>query len=251
MNLFQRVGPFLYATLHSYNALYELLTAKRSRQIANHDASQLRTFLPFLDHYVSSAHAMAEKLSADYQAYTSKVSPGPITISFELAVFLGLLSAHTRPMAILDLGSGFSSCVFRRYLKETAPASAVVYSVDHSAPWLAKTGDFLQERGLDRRHLLTWEELLAAEKPKFDLALLDIGDLSMRTQVLERIVSICQPGALLVIDDMHVPSYRRAILNKLDQRGLGRYSLRNFTKKRLRYAYLATLPTRHAGREQR
>src|SRR5438270_806362 len=81
-------------------------------------------------------------------------------------------------------------------------------------------------------HLLTWDELAAARAsasppPRFDLVLHDIATLDQRLARLDDVISSCRrDGGLIVIDDMHVPSYRRAMLRALDHRGARYFSLR-------------------------
>src|SRR5689334_15482328 len=115
MNPLLRVGPYLYSALHSYNAVWELALTPHARRVAKRDAGRLRGRFPFLEGYEASATAMRERLLPDYRTYTRNVSPDPIAISLELSVFLAVLCDRERPGAILDLGSGFSSFVFRSY----------------------------------------------------------------------------------------------------------------------------------------
>jgi predicted O-methyltransferase YrrM len=238
MNPLLRMGPYLYSALHSYNSVWELALTPRSRRVAKRDAERLRGRFHFLEGYEARATAMRERLLPEHRTYTRTVSPDPIAISLELSVFLAVLCDAERPAAILDLGSGFSSFVFRSYAKRAPEPAPVVYSVDHAAAWLDETRRFLEPRGLDARHLVTWDEFVAADRPPFDLVLVDISDLGTRLRLLDVVVESCRPGGMIVIDDMHVPSYRRSILRKLDERGLERFSLRSFTRKRLRHAYL-------------
>jgi predicted O-methyltransferase YrrM len=224
--------------------LQELMLSRSERIIAHNDAVRLQVHLPFLQAYDQLASEYRGRLQRAYQDYTSRISPDPIAISLELATFLAVMCARCRPRSILDLGSGFSSFVFRTYVKELQPQT-LVCSVDHSIRWLNTTRAFLRERGLDCRSLLTWEAFVAAtERPRFDLILQDMSDLETRRQQLDVIIDACSPTGMIVMDDMHVPGYRRAILDDLDRHRLSYYSLRDFTRKRLRYAYLATPPTR-------
>src|SRR5262245_29253299 len=240
MNLRHRLGPCVYSALHAHTMIQELLLSRSERNIARTDAARLQVRLPFLKIYDWLSAEYRERLQPTYQHYTSRVSPNPIAISLELATFLAVLCAMCRPKSILDLGSGFSSFVFRTYMKELQPENRV-YSVDVSALWLNTTHAFLRHRHLDCRNLLTWEAFLAApEKSRFDLILQDMSDLATRRQRLVATVDACSPVGIIVLDDMHVPGYRRAILDSLDRQRLCYYSLRDFTRKRLRYAYLAT-----------
>jgi len=244
MNLRHRLGPCAYAALHAPIMVRELMLSRSERRIAQHDAARLHVRLPFLQTYDQFASEYRHRLQRPYQDYTSRISPDPIAISLELATFLAVMCARCQPRSILDLGSGFSSFVFRTYAKELQPQT-LVYSVDHSSIWLNTTRGFLHDRGLDCRGLLTWEAFVAVtERPRFDLILQDMSDLESRCRQLDMIIEACSPTGMIVMDDMHVPGYRRAILDDLDRHRLSYYSLRDFTRKRLRYAYLATPPTR-------
>jgi predicted O-methyltransferase YrrM len=239
MNPLLRIGPYVYAALHSYNSVWELSLTRSERRTAERDAERMRARFPFLTDYEGRADAVRRKLSADHRTYTRAVSPDPIAISLELAVFLGVVCDATTPRAILDLGSGFSSYVFRAYAKSTNTEPApVVHSVDHSREWLAETRRFLEPRGVDCRHLETFDDFVAADKPRFDLVLVDIADLGTRVRMIDLVLESCRPGGMIVIDDMHVPGYRRSVLGELRKRRLEHFSLRSFTRKRLRYSYL-------------
>lgn len=238
MNPLLRIGPYLYAAAHSYNALWELAGARRARRIAARDAERLRQLFPFLDSYAEVSEPVAQRIALSYADYTSNVSPDPIAIALPLATFLGVICEQLRPRRILDLGSGFSSYVFRSYAQAQTDSAPAIWSVDQSRAWLDKTCAFLQRHGVDSPHLATWDEFTAAAPPPFDLVLQDFATLVDRERMLDRVVDHCAPGGLIVIDDMHVPGYRRGTLRALDRRGLTYFSLRLFTKKRLRYAYL-------------
>ncbi len=129
--------------------------------------------------------------------------------------------------------------MFRSYAKDAkADVTPVVYSIDHSADWLRETRRFLEPRELDCGHLVTWDEFVAGDRPSFDLVLLDMADLGTRLQMLDVVIDSCRTGGMIIVDDMHVPSYRRSILAHVARRRLEAFSLRTFTKKRLRHAYL-------------
>jgi predicted O-methyltransferase YrrM len=247
VNPLSRIGPYVYAAAHCYNAAWELLVSGHSRRIAVRDAARLRLRFPFLTDYPRLSAAARAHLAPAYARYTATVSPAPISISLELAVFLRVLCEQTHPQSILDLGSGFSSYVFRCYARESVPvgfpAPPPVYSLDQSRRWLEKTRVFLDQQHLDTRHLATWEDLRAAQPaPTFDLILHDIATLDVRLAMLDDVIRCCRPGGgLIVIDDMHVPGYRRAVLRALTRQQLAVFSLRSFTRKRLRYSYLVAL----------
>jgi predicted O-methyltransferase YrrM len=238
MNAIQRLGPPLHAALHSYNTVWELLLTPRVRRAARADLARLQQRLPALAGYQAIAAEVRRAIEPDYRDYTTNVSPGSIAISFELAVFASVLCRLTRPRAILDLGSGFSSFVFRAHARQADPRP-LVYSIDDSPAWLGQTRRFLEPRGLATDHLLTWNDLVAGDRPPFDLILHDIDTLKTRLRRLDQVLDLCRPdGGLVIIDDMHVPGYRRAVLAQLDRRGCAHFSLRSLTRKRMRYSYL-------------
>lgn len=240
MKLGQRVGPFLHATLHSYNAAFELVTSPLSVRRARRDAGRLVQRMPFLADYRRLAEPVWRRLAPVHRDYVSRISPAPITLSLPLAVFATVLCEQLRPGAILDLGSGFSSYAFRQYAGQASPRP-VVHSVDDSADWLEQTAGFLRGAGVDTDHLQTWQSFTGGDGQTFDLVLYDIGTLAMRLDELGRALAACRPGGLFLIDDMHVPRYRWAIERALRERGLPYFSARAFTRKNLRYAYVVTM----------
>jgi predicted O-methyltransferase YrrM len=154
-------------------------------------------------------------------------------------VFLGVVCEARRPHTILDLGSGFSSYVFRSYAHGADEfPGPVTHSVDRSAEWLDETRRFLRHQDRDCHNLWTCDEFIKHDRPPFDLVLQDMGDLGTRRRMLPQVLDMCRPGGMLVIDDMHVPGYRRALACELERLGHSYFSLRTFTKKRLRYSYL-------------
>lgn len=239
MSVLRRIGPYLYSALHSYDSAWELLLLGSERRCGDRDADRLRARFPFLASYTQQAQTIRRQLLPAYRAYTATVSPDPIAISLELAVFLYVVCEATSPNTMLDLGSGFSSYVFRSYAKSTHKFPApVTYSVDDSTEWLDETRRFLQHHDCDCHNLWTWDEFVKHDRPSFDLVLQDLGDLGTRRRMLTRVLDMCGPAGMLVIDDMHVPSYRRALARELETLRHSYFSLRTFTKKRLRYSYL-------------
>src|SRR5262245_8408119 len=105
MHPLQRLGPYIYSTIHSYNSIWELLLTRSESRTAARDADRLRERLPFLRDYREAADAARQTLLPHYRQYTSTVSPDPIAISLELAVLLAVFCEAVRPSAILDLGS--------------------------------------------------------------------------------------------------------------------------------------------------
>lgn len=142
-----------------------------------------------------------------------------------------------KPQRILDLGSGFSSFVFRYYQFVTA-TRLDVWSVDHSPFWLDRTRMFLDSHGLPSDNLYTWDEIRPSNSGRFDLVLHDLGPSHTRARILDEVLALRRPEGLLILDDVHMPRY----LAELDQKlarydSLERYTPRAITiDKYLRYA---------------
>ena len=61
--------------------------------------------------------------------------------------------------------------------------------------------------------------------------------------MIDTIVSVMAPGAVVVLDDMNVRGYRREVRDKLNRAGWPLYSLRNQTlDAKGRFAMLTTAP---------
>ena len=100
MNPLRRLGPYVYSTIHSYNSIWELLLIRSENRTAARDAGRLRQRFPFLDDYREAADLARQTLLPHYREYTSTVSPDPIAISLELAVFLAVVCDAVRPSAV-------------------------------------------------------------------------------------------------------------------------------------------------------
>ena len=87
-----------------------------------------------------------ERLRPVFDEYVTSVSVPMAALSLETSALATVLCEITRPHRILDLGSGFSSYVFRRYAATASP-QAEVWSIDDSPHWLEKTRGFLASKG--------------------------------------------------------------------------------------------------------
>ena len=164
--------------------------------------------------------------------------------SFELSVFLGSLSVARRPRRILDLGSGFSSYVFRCF---AAPTCGVI-SCDDSPQWLHRTRDFLGAHGFPDAHFDDLATVFQA-RSKFDLVFLDLGFVEQRVSFLDKALTAVHDGGYIVIDDMHKPSFRPLASGALRRAGFASYSIRKLTLDSFgRYAWLGIAPQRSVQR---
>jgi predicted O-methyltransferase YrrM len=188
----------------------------------------------------ASAPGIPAWLVEAHQRYeTANGLPG-MAISAELAHFLWSLLQERRPQRILDLGSGFSSYLFRRFAREADPG-VTVWSVDDQRRWLNQTRAFLEQENLPTANLCLWEGF---HENGFDLILHDLGNLDLRISSLERVISLARPGAAIVLNDAHQRHYAQQAMQILASRGVRYSSLEEATTDRYgRYSWLAVRDT--------
>ncbi len=156
-------------------------------------------------------------------------------ISLELSATLLVLCRALQPSSILDLGSGYSSCVFRQYAMNVRP-EPYVCSVDDNPAWLERTERVLAERGLRMGAMTTWGSFMPEHQ--FDLILHDLGGTAVRKATVDRVCGLVSETGTVVLDDAH--HYRSALLAAVRRAGLEAFSLRLFTLDDIgRYAFLA------------
>jgi len=144
----------------------------------------------------------SDGLKEAYLRYVKEVSSQEWAISWELVVYLDKLIRSLKPKRILDLGSGFSSFLFRF-------TDADVTTVDTDAEWLKKTEVFLNEykRPITKMYHLTFpinEELKKVVQEPYDLVLLDLGIAEKDREQMFPLLN----GKVLILDDMHFAEYR-------------------------------------------
>ena len=79
------------------------------------DPIRLRRRFPELANYENQSRELTDKLRPAYEEYVASISTPDSAISLEIAALALILCRMRRPRRILDLGSGFSSWVFRYY----------------------------------------------------------------------------------------------------------------------------------------
>jgi predicted O-methyltransferase YrrM len=191
------------------------------------DAEQLTARFGAPEAFAAAHEANRIALGASYIDYIFTVSSGEHAISLPLAAFLLTACEALHPHAVLDLGSGFSSYVLRRYAADSTPNVRAV-SVDDDRAWLEKTAAFLETAELPRDELVHWSDFGGAEG-LFDLVFYDLGTWSLRLEALSVALQAGAPGALVVLDDLHVRAYRDAVEHELEGAGLAAYDLSRFT----------------------
>lgn len=190
---------------------------------------RLQRALPHLRNSSRLLGSTQPSLQLFYELYTSTVSTQDMAISLELSEFLLFLCETLRPNYILDLGSGFSSFVFRLYAKHRDP-KPVIWSVDDSREWLEKTTEFLASYELDCNSLDTWDSFVRLDqRESFDLILHDLGDMETRKRTFEDVLSFAKPYSVIVLDDFHKQNYKSYVEQVLSQHVLRYYSLKSLT----------------------
>lgn len=138
-----------------------------------------------------------------YSEYTTKVSPADMTVSLETSVVLiGLCVLH-EPKSILDLGSGFSSYVFRYIRGNHLTEECAILSIDTDKAWIRKTAGFIRERGLTTYDFCFWDDIKDTAE-EFDLIFVDIDKTYSRKNYYAHILkSFVGENSVVVFDDMH------------------------------------------------
>jgi predicted O-methyltransferase YrrM len=169
-----------------------------------------------------------EELHALYRVYVAEVSLPGMAISWESSCYVRHLCDAFRPHRLVDLGSGFSSCVLRDYAA-SAPHEVSVVSVDDSEEWLGKTHEFLAAHGHDSGELRGWEDFAADPGAPFDVVFHDLAAGELREQAMSVAVSALAPSGLIVFDDAQHRGHRHAARQISSQAGLSTYSLHRWT----------------------
>ena len=169
------------------------LSPAEARRAAR-DAHRLTERYPWLASYAERAQVVSRRFRGDHTYYVTEVGHPVHAASVELVVFLTVLCEELRPARVVDLGSGFSSYVLRRWAAEAGQRRPETWSVDDSAEWLGRTEQFLESRGMPTEHLLTWTDFRRADAGAFDLVLHDMGTMEFRAETLREVIGLARPG---------------------------------------------------------
>ncbi len=214
--------------------------AKRDRMRLERDVTELAAAL-------DSVREASAELDATYRCFVDLPEADPVmAASPELARFLLAWCRCRRPRRIADLGSGFSSWLFR-WWAAAEPEEVTVVSVDDDPAWLERSRTFAADRGLEGGDFRGWRAFRAGSE-RFDLVLWDYGDIRTRAERLPEVLARVGEGGALVCDDIHKHRVWRAARSCAGSAGIEAYSLRAYTLDRWgRYAWLARLAGRGGG----
>jgi hypothetical protein len=168
------------------------------------------------DRLMSVRDKARRRILPHYINYISIVSSPVMSLSLETCVLLEVLCEWTRPARIWDLGSGFSSFVFRSWAKSAACACRVI-TIDDDSAWLEKTREFLISRKVPADDVYLWGDFDFSKECPADLILHDLGNMDTRRETLPWVLAAAGEETILVLDDMHKPPYREAVIDALSQ----------------------------------
>lgn len=192
------------------------------------DARQFSRIFPEFSDYRKLRIQHEKKLIPAYEDYINQISTDDMAVSFQTSSFLYTVSSMMRPSRILDLGSGFSSFVFRLYSRE-ADHSIETFSVDDSKDWLERTRSFLLRYEIGPENLFHWQDFCKLNAASFDLIFHDLGSMELRAETLPYVLTLLGQHGLIILDDMHSESYRPTALKTLKEAGFHRFSVRKYT----------------------
>ncbi len=192
------------------------------------DAARLATLCPELAALGETAARSHEVLAPAWREYVTHVSTPNMAISLALSGVLDAVCRLAHPARIVDLGSGFSSWVLRRWATE-AGEGAEVWSVDDSDEWLGRTRATLRSHGLGDEGVVTWESFLARAPGSFDLVLHDLGRMLKRRETLSCVLGLVTPRGHVVLDDVDDKRYGPFARRLTRSSGFEFVSLRRWT----------------------
>lgn len=228
----KKLVPIVHAIKTSPNMMMELARIPLHIKRQNKDWKTIIGDFPQLIGFEKELNQLNDLFRTAHNDYVSNYSAPLISMSLNRGAFFYFFCKKLKPKHILDLGTGFSSYIFRYYQKEVNP-NAVVYSVDDSKFWLDETKVFLSSYQLPTDNLITLEESKRDKITKYDLIFLDIGDIPLRIQLLPSLIEKVKQGSMLLIDDFHSPHYRKEIETMCTKMDVKCYSLRKVTRTRL------------------
>ncbi len=185
----------------------------------------------------SAAPSLNLHLKEKYDEYTRMISTPEMAASFECLSLLDGMCRKESYRKILDLGSGFSSFVFRMYAREQPGVE--VWSVDDDEHWIEKTRAFLEGNGLGNGHLLMIEEFLQWNERDFDLVFVDLNFVDVRRKYIQLAVECCKSGGAIIFDDVHKQEFMFDVLSRSRQLPVRFFDIKSLTLDRFgRFALL-------------
>lgn len=145
---------------------------------------------------------------SDWQGYTTSVSSPEAAASLESIALVVALLRLSEAQSVMDTGSGFSTYVFRR--EALALGKQHMALEDHEG-WLEKTHAYLAQHDLPTNDLHLWSDVErdGDRVPAADLLFHDMGSMTTRLFAVPWMADHVTPTGMLILDDMHKPTYRQ------------------------------------------
>jgi predicted O-methyltransferase YrrM len=170
-----------------------------------------------LNDFNANVAAAKQKFASLHQYYVTNISSDSMAASLELAGVIYALCQFRKPARLVDLGSGFSSFVFRQYAKEATHPCEVV-SIDDDAAWLEKTKSYLDSNGVGTNKVMTLDAFLASQEREFDIVLHDMNFVEVRRNYIDEVIDRAVKGGLIIFDDVHKTDYFHDVVKALKRR---------------------------------
>lgn len=167
--------------------------------------------------FLKNKQKYEKEIKPYYDKYISEVSEKGWAISFETSLIIYHLLVTNNFKRVLDLGSGFTSFLLRKYSN-----ADIIESIDDDMIWISKTRQYLLDNnvttdGLNHVNSFDFDGV-------YDFIILDIG-LNYRESMVEDVV---KHGNVVLFDDMHgVPSYVQKVKDSI--KGLKEHDIKKFT----------------------
>ena len=197
----------------------------------------LKKSLPTTLLEVEQLRSNESELKSYYQYYVKEISRADMAVSLQLATLLLTICKNVKPGKLLDLGSGFSSFVFRKYAKSTT--SVRVVSVDDDVQWLSRTHQYLDGLLSDQQDLLALPAFVESKEGDFDIVLLDLNFVEVRKDYIRLAVGRCKKGGIVIFDDTHKPDFLFDVLKQTRDLPISLFDVAPVTRDQFgRYALL-------------
>jgi len=178
---------------------------------------------------IENNKSIFDQIRQKHQSYVRDISSPEMAMSLELAYFIMEYCLKNKPKYLLDLGSGFSSYIFRLYQKNDTTGNVVVFSVDDNDDWLEKTKTFLIDEELSTDNLINLNTLINTNHNNyFDFILLDLNFIEVRKDYIKYTADLLKMNGVAIIDDVHKVEFLREVKKISNQNNL---KLTNIRKK--------------------
>ncbi len=151
------------------------------------------------------------KLKFQYDKY-SEINGAPI--SLEESQHISNVIYELQPKLILDLGSGWSSFLFREICKDSK-----IISVDTNKSWLKKSIQFCIEQNVEIDNFMSWDvlsEMHSSLIDKVDFVFHDMGDRKLREKTTKWVLDVVRPNGYVIFDDMHKNDLKNNVQNAIN-----------------------------------